>query len=208
MIESWGRGYSSCSFEAFVSRAVTRARRGRLGEHERGVGGCGEGCWQGCYERSINAAASIHPWTHVSPTCRRRTLSRSLPIPFSLCPLSPSSFPSSLSRGLLHDAPRSSFHRSREVLLSLVDTTREKGSWSLPMYSRESEGLYNNRLAREPPATAGSEMTDTTAENICAALYIRARLGNDVAARKRAARCSIDFLAKRRREGAHFCADT
>lgn len=134
-----GWGCSSCSFEAFVSRPVTRARREQervTREHERAAGGCGEGCWQGCYERSINAAASIHPWTHISLTCRLPLAAHSISLSLSVRPLSPSSFSSSLSRALLHGAPRSSFHRSRGTTLALVDTTREKGSpRGLPMYS-------------------------------------------------------------------------
>lgn len=68
-------------------------------------------------------------------------------------------------------------------------------------------GALYNRLAREPPATAAQKWQIRQPKTF-ARRCIRARLGNDVAARKRAARCSIDFLAKRRREGAHFCADT
>lgn len=47
----------------------------RLAARRWGREGCrGWLCWQGCCERSINAAASIHPWIHVF----------SLPLPLSL----------------------------------------------------------------------------------------------------------------------------
>lgn len=67
--------------------------------------------------RAINKCRCQHPpldprLSHVSSP------SRSLSISFSVRPLSPSSFPPSLSRALLHDAPRSSFRRSRGTTLA------------------------------------------------------------------------------------------
>lgn len=137
--EGEGEGVcSSCSFEAFVSRPVTRARREQervTREHERAAGGCGEDCWQGCYERSINAAASIHPWTHISLTCRLPLASHSIPLP--LCPSSIALFL------LVLPLSRTFARRASKLFPSLARydyasryNEREKGSpRGLPMYS-------------------------------------------------------------------------
>lgn len=75
--------YSTVRAALRLSRVGCRVRgtaEGGARLHRRGREGCrGRLCWQGCCERSINAAASIHPWIRVS-----LLLSRSLFLPSAL----------------------------------------------------------------------------------------------------------------------------
>lgn len=204
--EGRGGGCSSCSFEAFVSRPVTRARREQervTREHERAAGGCGEGCWQGCYERSINAAASIHPWTHISLTCRLPLASHSIPLSLSVLYRPLPSRPPSLAHFCTARLEALSIAREVQLASRYNERKRESPRFTYVFLCESCTQSPRERATGD----GGSEMTDTTGRKRSrGTLY--PRLGNGVAVRKRAARCSIDFLAKRRREGAHFCADT
>lgn len=138
---------SSCSFEAFVSRPVTRQarreRERRETEQERAtrrargaVGGCGEGLLAGLL-RAINKCRCQHPpldprLSHVSSS-PSRSLADSFS-PSSLYP--PSSFlrPPSLARTFARRA--SKLFPSRGTTRQSIQRREKKGSSSLPMYSR------------------------------------------------------------------------
>lgn len=155
--------------------------------------------------RAINKCRCQHP--PLDPRLSHVSSSPSLApflSPFSVRPLSPSFFPpfppSSLTCTLLHGAPRSSF----PSLARYNSLEREKKG--VRVYLRIPVRSCTQSPRERATGDSDSEMTDTTAENVCAVLY--PRLGNGVAVRKRAARCSIDFLALRGGEGKPIFART
>jgi len=113
MIESWGEGMQLVQLWGFrFAAGDAHAERAGEGDSEREGGRRVRWGLLAGLLRAINKCRCQHPpldprLSHVSSP------SRSLSISFSVHPLSPSSFSSSLSCALLHGAPRSSFHRSR-----------------------------------------------------------------------------------------------